>query len=81
MSSPYSSHKFHLKVRNYKLCHKKVANHTGSSKRTKLPLADVPLHKENSSEDMKLRTIKKGQGRPIFTGSTNGWKAVQDAIG
>ena len=35
-------------------------------------------------EELQLRTIKKGRGRPLFTTvgkSGEGWKAAQDAIG
>ena len=38
-----------------------------------------------SPDEVKLRTIKKGRGGPVFStlgkSRVNGWKAVQDAIG
>ena len=51
---------------------------------TTAPRSDLPLSTSDgdlSAEDVRLRTIKKGRGGPIFSSLKGTSKGIQDAIG
>ncbi|MCJ1443052.1 MAG: hypothetical protein MMC23_003549 [Stictis urceolatum] len=58
--------------------------HGPVSPRPETPNLDRKPTDKLSAEEVKMRTIKKGRGGPVFStlgAGGNGWKAVQDAIG